>query len=301
MQTYKPLQNNPSGILFKCPNSGNTSFSNKNHVPRQDSHVALRKGEQDSSWSLNGVPAGFNTLRNDGSCPLGIENATEEWPDWSECEEPETEKSTTVDTEAQECHASSSPCLTNHDLTDKKTWPDVTHDPPFKSSSGNRPSDIAEPRLPPNMLELKGESRTLPSNSSSGPGSSNEGYDDHKDLQDKSSRQPRASHLERSPKWECGLGEEFTIQVKKKELCDPELDWFADMVPDIKPASAHLILPEPGPHPVAQSDLDAVSSSLGNAQKVQFSSKFAAAAVTEVDDVGWEEEEELKWEEETDW
>ncbi|XP_015261688.1 PREDICTED: protein-associating with the carboxyl-terminal domain of ezrin [Gekko japonicus] len=299
-QTYKPLQNNPSGVLFKCPNSGNTSFSNKNHVPRQDSRVALRKGEQDASCSLNGVPAGLNPLRDDGSCPLGTENTTEEWPDWSECEEPETEKNATVNTETQEFHAGSGPCLTNHDLTDKKTWADVAHNPPFKSSSGNRPSDIAEPRLPPSMLELKRESRTLPSNSSSGPGSSSEGYD-HKDLWDKSSRQPKASHLERSPKWECSLGEEFTIQVKKKESHDPELDWFADMVPDIKPASALLILPELGPHPVAQSNLDAVSSSLGDAQKVRFSSKFAAAAVTEVDDVGWEEEEELKWEDETTW
>lgn len=239
-------------------------------------------GEQDSSLFLNGVPARLNALRSDGSCSLGFENTTEEWPDWSECEEPETAKSTTVDPERKEFQAGSGPCLTDRDLTDKKTWADVAHNPPLKSSSGNRPNDVTEPQLPPNMLELTREFRTLPSNSSSGPGSNSEGYDDHKDLQDESSQQPRASHLERPPKWAYGLGEEFTIQVKKKELHDPELDWFADMVPDIKPASALLILPELGPHPVARSNLDAVSRSVGDAQKVQFSSKFAAAAVTEV-------------------
>lgn len=238
-------------------------------------------GEQDSSLSLNGVPAGLDSLRSDGSCLLGMENTTEEWPDWSECEEPETTKSPTVDTERQEFHAGNGPCLTNHDLTDKKTWASVAYNPPLKSSSGNRPTDVAEPRLPTSMLELKTELRTLPLNSSSGLGSNSEGYD-HKELQDKSSGQLKASHPERPPKQECGLGEEFTIQVKKKELRDPELDWFADMVPDIKPASALLILPELGPHPVAQSDFDAVSSGVGDAQKLRFSSKFAAAAVTEV-------------------
>ncbi|XP_077188374.1 protein-associating with the carboxyl-terminal domain of ezrin [Paroedura picta] len=292
-QTYQPPQNNPSGVLFKCPNSGNTSFRNKNHVPRQDSHVALKKGGQDASFSLNGAPAGVNILRSDGSCPLGIENTTEEWPDWSECEEPETEKGTAVDAERQEFHAGGG-------LTDKKPWADMAHHPPFRSPSGNRPNDIAEPHLPPGMMEVERECRTLPSNSSSGPGSSSESYD-HKDLQDESSRQPKASHLERLPRRGCGLGEEFTIQVKKRELHDPELDWFADMVPDIKPASALLILPELGPHPVAQSNLDTITSSAGDAQKVRFSSKFAAAAVTEVDDDGWEEEEELKWEDETNW
>ncbi|XP_060088580.1 protein-associating with the carboxyl-terminal domain of ezrin [Heteronotia binoei] len=298
-QTYKPLQSNPSGILFKCPNSGNMSFSNKNHVPRQDSHVALKKGgQEDASWSLNGVPAGLNALRSSGSCLLGTENTTEEWPDWSECEEPETEQSTAVNLERQELHVGGGPCLSNHDLTDKKTWADAAHNSPL-SSSGNRPNDVAEPRLPPSTLEFKTEFRTLPSSFSSGPGSHSR--DAPKDPQDQSCRQPKASHLERSPKQECGLGEEFTIQVKKKELHDPELDWFADMVPDIKPASALLILPELGPHPVAQSNLDAVSSSVGDSQKVRFSSKFAAAAVTEVDDVGWEEEEELKWEDETNW
>lgn len=83
------------------------------------------------------------------------------------------------------------------------------------------------------------------------------------------------------------LGEEFTIKVKKKIEQDPELDLFADMVPDIKlPSSANLPLDE---------TLDSISglstASSENTQSAQIepsmdtetlTAKFAAANLTEV-------------------
>ncbi|KAF7464153.1 protein-associating with the carboxyl-terminal domain of ezrin [Marmota monax] len=83
---------------------------------------------------------------------------------------------------------------------------------------------------------------------------------------------------------ELGLGEEFTIQVKRKPAQDPELDWFADMIPEIKPSATFLILPE------LRTETDDVSPGM------QFSSKFAAAEMSEAEAEGWGEEGELNWE-----
>ncbi|XP_061441389.1 protein-associating with the carboxyl-terminal domain of ezrin isoform X2 [Rhineura floridana] len=297
---YQPMQNN-SSMFLKCSSSGNLPFINNSHVPRQDSHVALRKGEQDS-LHLHGVSGELNTWRNGGNCQHAAEKIAEEWPDWSECEEPETEKSITADIKRKEFCVNSSPCLASHDV-DEKSWDDVADSPNFKLSSGNSPTaiglnDITELQLPPNMFELKKEFRKF--NPSPEP-SSNCDSCGHRDQHDEISYLPKGSFLERPPKLECSLGEEFMIQVKRRELYDTELDWFADMIPNIKPSSTLLILPELGTHPVIQSNLNTVSSSVCDVHEVQFSSKFAAAETTEVDAVGWEEEEELNWEDDANW
>lgn len=72
-----------------------------------------------------------------------------------------------------------------------------------------------------------------------------------------------------------GLGEEFTIKVKKKGELDPELDLFADMVPDIKLSSSTLL-------PL---NSDAASSPSEHVESLQrdsaLHSKFAAPNLTE--------------------
>lgn len=84
-----------------------------------------------------------------------------------------------------------------------------------------------------------------------------------------------------------GLGDEFAIKVKRKVEQDPELDLFADMVPDIKLSSSALLsLQESGD---CEAGLSTASS--GNTKSlhtdssidtVRLTAKFAAVDLTEV-------------------
>ncbi|XP_036879980.2 protein-associating with the carboxyl-terminal domain of ezrin isoform X2 [Manis javanica] len=100
-------------------------------------------------------------------------------------------------------------------------------------------------------------------------------------------RPPKTLSHDRRPKLpsELSLGEEFTIHVKQQPVRDTELDWFADMTPEIKPSAA-LVLPE--------LTAQMVAPSRATASPVMFSSKFAAAATVEVPAEGWGEGE-LGW------
>ncbi|XP_013979210.1 protein-associating with the carboxyl-terminal domain of ezrin [Salmo salar] len=100
------------------------------------------------------------------------------------------------------------------------------------------------------------------------------------------------------------LGEEFTIEVKRKQERDPELDFFADMEPDIKLSSAAALL-LPMKSSVSDTGLFTAAPSEHTEPSVDtltLTAKFAAADQTETEAEGWGEGDDLNWgEDENTW
>ncbi|NWZ22038.1 PACE1 protein, partial [Asarcornis scutulata] len=299
-QTSRPLKNNSSLL----PISGNAPI--KKHSVQQDNPLALKTGEQGTRLPLNGVPGSINVLGSSRSSLTTSEKPAEEWPDWSEPEETDTEKTVNIQIQPREPQGRAGPYFAERDV-DEKPWDDFEPSSPrTELSSGNcltvtRADAAAMQRPPPGTHQLSKEFKSL---KVSPPTKSCPGNSWNSDCQEQlvKTMLPKTTFQERlKSSLEPGLGEEFTIKVKRKPVQDPELDWFADMTPDIKPSSAVLILPEARTEAVVPSHSGAVSSREGASQNALFSSKFAAADIIEAEAAGWGEEEELNWEDDSNW
>ncbi|NXY48071.1 PACE1 protein, partial [Ceuthmochares aereus] len=300
-RTTRPLKNS---CVF--PLSGSVPV--KKLSVRQDNLLALKTSEQDTQSPLNGIPGSINMLGSSRSSLTTSEKPMEEWPDWSEPEETDTEKTVNIQIQLREPRGSVGPYFAEHDV-DEKPWDDFEPSSPSPDlSTGNcitvtQADAIDRPRPPPGTQQLSKEFRSLrlspPPKSCPGNSWSNDKRDHQEQLGE--TVLPKTTFQERLKSSSgSGLGEEFTIKVKRKPMQDPELDWFADMIPDIKPSSI-LILPEARTEVVVPSPSGAVSSREGASQNVLFSPKFAAADVIEAEAAGWGEEEELNWEDDTNW
>lgn len=102
---------------------------------------------------------------------------------------------------------------------------------------------------------------------------------------------PTQDKEKKSESWN-SLGDEFTIKVRRKSR-DPELDWFADMAPEIKIPTAFSSL---GYHEETENPFKP-NLDPNDQQSTTFSSKFAAAEVEETEAEGWDEENDFGWEE----
>ncbi|NXI51117.1 PACE1 protein, partial [Chloroceryle aenea] len=300
-QTSQPLKNN-SGVF---PVTGNVPI--KKLSVRQDNPLPLKTGEKDTRSPLNGIPGAINTLESSRASLTTSIKPAEEWPDWSEPEETDAEKTVNIQIQPQEPWGSVGPYFAKRDV-DEKPWDDLEPSSPSPElSSGNcltvtQADPVKVPRPLSGTHQLSKEFKSL-SLSPPKPCPANNWSNDKWDHQEQMEETvlPKMTFQERLKPSESGLGEEFTIKVRRKPMQDPELDWFADMIPDIKPSSAILILPEARTEALVPSHSGVVSSREGASQNVQFSSKFAAADVTEAEAAGWGEDEELNWEDDTNW
>ncbi|XP_032174207.1 protein-associating with the carboxyl-terminal domain of ezrin isoform X4 [Mustela erminea] len=251
------------------------------HVPTGDQFP------QPITFPMNGLSDVKNTSGDRENFPSSSKKS-EEWPDWSEPEEPENKAVSIRVCPTESYDASTSPLA---DVQAEEAWDDLepgSLDAEPSAGGGGPavpPGASGEQEALPTLLSLTEESEpwkpSLPQKT---------GLAQSRDDPDQT-KPPKVSSQERrlTPSSELGLGEEFTIQVKKKPVPDPELDWFADMIPEIKPSAALLILPELRTEMMV-SDKDDVSPVM------QFSSKFAAAEMTEGESAGWGDEGELNWE-----
>uniref|UniRef100_A0A8D1R3U8 Protein kinase domain-containing protein n=1 Tax=Sus scrofa TaxID=9823 RepID=A0A8D1R3U8_PIG len=243
---------------------------------------------QPMKFPINGISDVKITLGDSDKFPSSSKKS-EEWPDWSEPEETEN-KTVSIEICPAEPYAAARAPLTNLNAEEER-WDD------FKPSSldaeinleggitAARPVTSGEQKAIPALLPLTQEAK--PSKSSLPPKTSLAQSRDDAD-QTKTTKVWSQERQLKVPS-QLGLGEEFTIQVKKKPVKDPELDWFADMIPEIKPSAAILILPEIRTETVVPNK-DNVSSVM------HFSSKFAAAEISEEESAGWGEEGDLNWE-----
>uniref|UniRef100_UPI0037E7EB45 protein-associating with the carboxyl-terminal domain of ezrin n=1 Tax=Semicossyphus pulcher TaxID=241346 RepID=UPI0037E7EB45 len=257
------------------------------------------------------------------------ERPAEDWPDWSDPEESENRDRQSVQIHIQTSEREdpvSSRLPLSHPNVEEEPWDDFEDTEPTSDLSPTAPlSDpviLTPPRestatpvqQAPEALRL-GSSKPLKltsalrqstqskTTSSWDDGWAQEETDSHKTLNPKS--KPTVPPKNGGTG---GLGEEFTIKVKKKVEQDPELDLFADMVPDIKLSSPALLPLDETPGSASGAGLSTASSenitSLqvdSSIDTVTLTAKFAAANLTETEAEGWGDGDDLNWEDENAW
>lgn len=257
-----------------------------------------------------------------------LEHLAEDWPDWSELEPSESRDGQSVQIHIQASEREepvSSRLSLSHTNMEEEPWDDFEDPDPASDLSPTAPlSDpviLTPPRESPappvnhtaEALRL-GSSKALKltsalrqstqskTTSSWDDGWAQEGTDSLPVTNPKS--KPAVPPKDNGTE---GLGEEFTIRVKKKVEKDPELDLFADMVPDIKLSSPALM--------PLQDTLDGVSglsaaSSENDTSLLQadpsidtltLTAKFAAASLPETEADGWGDGDDLNWGDEGSW
>lgn len=231
----------------------------------------------------------------------------EDWPDWSDPEESENRDKQSVQIHIQASEMGdpvTSRLPLSHTNLEEEPWDDFEDAEPTSDLSPTAPlSDpviLTPPRgdttvkQVPEALRL-GSSKplklisTLQKSTQSNTTSSWENGWAQEERHSEKSHNPLNSKSKPSVPQKNGgiegLGDEFTIKVKKKVEQDPELDLFADMVPDIK-LSSPTLLPLIG---TSVSDARLATAFTENTKSLQVDSiaaKFAAANVKEVSVTG---------------
>lgn len=265
---------------------------------------------QQVSLPLNGFyqDSEIKPLSHSSKQTYRLEGGEEDWPDWSDRDEGERRegKPVQIHIQASEVVGSVSTRLTQ-ETTEEEPWEDfedtdsnlfptapfadsVILMPPRGSTSASvkhAPQTLklgsSKPLKLTSTLQESTQSRSPPSWDNARGQKTDSRKSHHPSVPGHRSTEPKVSDRTEV------LGDEFTIKVKKKVEQDPEVDLFADMVPDIKLSSSALL-------PIEKSARDAGPSGASptNTRALETNSffdtstltaKFAAANLSEVCDV----------------
>ncbi|XP_062857294.1 protein-associating with the carboxyl-terminal domain of ezrin [Trichomycterus rosablanca] len=244
----------------------------------------------------------------------------EDWPDWDDAEG-KTGKSQPVQINLQ--LADSSPELSNTAVDDvDEPWDDFeasevisTHSPttnlPVPSQSSTKDT-ITSVSMATSASERESKALKLISASVKSASEKNiwdTGWEQSSDNLEPSKAslaakaKPKSAHKVTGA---VGLGEEFTIEVKRKPDRDPELDFFADMEPEIKLSSSSMLFTAGSS--VSRSEELPEASLSGTGPKdthtavntLDLTAKFAAKDLAETEADGWGDSD-INWEDENDW
>ncbi|XP_034737521.1 protein-associating with the carboxyl-terminal domain of ezrin isoform X2 [Etheostoma cragini] len=308
VEGFHPQMAQPSKVWNLSPRPSGTE-GHVSEVSRKMS-LPLNGFHQDSEMEL---------ISSSPEQPDRLEGPVEDWPDWSDPEESESRDGQSVQIHIQgserEGPDSSRLPLSRPPLEDEP-WNNFEDTEPTSDLSPTAPlshpviltpprGDTSRPvKHDPELLRL-GASEPLKltstlrqptqSKTTSCDGWAQEEKDSHNLLNTKPKPRVPLKNGGRG-----GLGEEFTIKVKKKHAPDPELDLFADMVPDIK-LSSPTLLPLDEDSVSDASEMTKYLQVDPSIDTVTLTAKFAVDNLTETETDGWGDGDDLNWEEENAW
>uniref|UniRef100_A0A3Q2TUX9 SCY1-like, kinase-like 3 n=1 Tax=Fundulus heteroclitus TaxID=8078 RepID=A0A3Q2TUX9_FUNHE len=321
----------PSKILNMFPKTPGTEGSVLGHMGEVTGMQERPSGIAPSSNSSRKISLPLNGFHQDNKSQevfLGPgeanrpEGRVEEWPDWSENEVGELRNAVHIHIEASE---RVDPVGSRHpaESAEEEPWDDFEDPEPSSDLSPTAPSADSLILSPPKRISSTSADQTpealtlksskplklIPtlyqSTQSKSTSTWDDGWSQKKDFQKPAnSAVPGAKSavpVKSDPTG--GLGDEFTIKVKKKLEQDPELDLFADMVPDIKLSSAALLpLEERSVHAAGQSAAfsDTTLKIDSSVDASTLPAKFAANP-SEAETDGWGDGDDLNWEDENAW
>lgn len=327
-----PQMAQPSKVLNLFPRPPGTeglvlghmgSLTGRRETPRSYPLPSKPDVSRQMSLPLNGFrqdskmePLSYSPEQTDG-----LEGPVEDWPDWSDPEDSENRDGQSVQIHIQASEREDpvgSRLPPSHPDIEEEPWDNFEDTEPTSDLSPTAPSShpvvLTPPRggtaaastpealTPGASKPLKLTSTLRQSTQSKTTSSWEDGWArDDSDALNPLNAKPKPT-LPGKSGGRGGLGEEFTIKVKKKEEPDPELDLFADMVPDIKLSSPALLPLDKSS--VSEAGLSAASSRLqgdSSIDAVTLTARFAVDDLTQTETAGWGDGDDLNWEDENAW